>query len=414
MHEGWLIVSRMTALQREEHARYRKAYVPHYTHANLAHFHPQINTILKQFVHILSKVNADRSVECLNLFRHLMVDIISVTAFGIPPVAMDRWGKGVEDPICMAVYNFPKKGVLRSLLPKLVWNLVELYPNERWKQLCDSERILISFVRNVISETGKSNEPSLSSGQNSIGRTLLECLNQADTLTDSNILNESVAHLIAGTDTTSLTITFILWELSNRPEIMRKLQAELDEALPDVTCIPEMGTLDHLPYFNSVMNECLRVYAAAPSLLERVVPKASDPSETFNTIGYRLPPGTVVATQIWSIHRVSSIFEHPDEFIPERWMRTNDNDEKLSQMHQYLATFGLGSRPCAGMNLAQTMLRSILATVVRNFDVTSNPLETNERTMAIQDIFIISPASKECRLSFCPRRSMGRLGGDDK
>lgn len=404
----------MTALQRASHAKFRKAYVPHYTHANLAHFHPQIHALLKRLIHVLNEVNADGSVECLDFFRHFMVDVMSTTIFGIAPVAMDRWGKGVEDPICTAVFNFPKKCVLRSLLPRPVWNIAEKFPGEQWKTICDSEYILRSFVCNVISDLRQKGQGTETSKEGSIERTLLQCLDQADSLTNDNVLSEAMGHLIAGTDTTSLTVSYLLWELSSRPDIAKKLQAELDEALPDPSCIPAMMLLDQLPYFNSVVNECLRVYAAGPSLLERVVPEPSNPSEAFNAMGYQIPPGTVVATQIWSIHRDPSVFERPDEFLPERWLRTNDNEERLSRMHQSLSTFGLGSRPCAGMNLAQTALKWIISTVVRNFDITANPLETNEKTMNIKDVFVIIPASKECRLSFHPRCNNGPIRGDGK
>ena len=57
-------------------------------------------------------------------------------------------------------------------------------------------------------------------------------------------------------------------------------------------------------------------------------------------------------------------------------------------MTQHLMSFGLGTRVCGGQNVARMMLRMILATVVRNFDIYANTVETNERTMKIMDAFV--------------------------
>ena len=60
---------------------------------------------------------------------------------------------------------------------------------------------------------------------------------------------------MAGTDTTSTSITYLFWELSRRPDIMKKLQAELDEAIPDCKALPDMNVLQSLPYFSAFMKE---------------------------------------------------------------------------------------------------------------------------------------------------------------
>ena len=101
-------------------------------------------------------------------------------------------------------------------------------------------------------------------------------------------------------------------------------------------------------------------------------------------MGYALPPGTVIATQSWSMHRDPAIFPSPNSFIPERWLQGPDATEKMAQ---YLMPFGTGSRQCGGMNLAYMMLRITLAALVRNFNITAPP-ETNEKSMEIKDAFV--------------------------
>jgi cytochrome P450 len=141
----------------------------------------------------------------------------------------------------------------------------------------------------------------------------------------------------------------------------------------------------------------LRLYGAAPSLLERVIPASTSknglPAESFDLMGYALPPGTIVSTQAWSMHRDASVFPSPDAFLPNRWLNAEglDSGEDLVKMSQYMMPFGTGSRVCGGQSLAQIMLRVAVAAVVRNFDIVA-PSETNDRTMEVKDAFV-SPIS---------------------
>ena len=135
----------------------------------------------------------------------------------------------------------------------------------------------------------------------------------------------------------------------------------------------------------------LRLYTAAPSLLERVVPTSTSKNgasdEVYDMMGYALPPGTIVATQAWSMHRDPSVFPSPDTFLPERWLKSSSTSDHLSTMATYMMPFGTGSRMCGGQNLAQVMLRIMVASFVRNFDVSAPP-ETHERSMDVKDSFV--------------------------
>ena len=218
---------------------------------------------------------------------------------------------------------------------------------------------------------------------------------------------------IGACDTTSTTISYLCWELSRRADIAGKLQAELDAIIPDCKTFPDISILQDLPYLSAFVKEgwrcfsihhlsCdelfqgLRLYGAAPSLLERVVPESSAKTavpEAFDLMGYALPPGTLVGTQAWSAHRNSTVFPSPESFLPERWLETGDNKGQLEAMNRHMMPFGTGSRVCGGQNLAQIVLRISIAAIARNFDVVS-PSRTTETSMEMRDSFV--------RYSFCP------------
>jgi len=184
----------------------------------------------------------------------------------------------------------------------------------------------------------------------------------------------------------------------------------LDAIIPDCRTLPDISILQDLPYLSAFVKEglrcfnihhlsCdgllqgLRLYGAAPSLLERVVPDSNAKTavpEAFDLMGYALPPGTLVATQAWSAHRNSTVFPSPERFLPERWLETGDNQEQLDAMNRHMMPFGTGSRVCGGQNLAQMVLRIAIAAIARNFDVVSPP-ETTETSMEMRDSFVRYP-----------------------
>ncbi|KAG8219070.1 putative lysophospholipase [Butyriboletus roseoflavus] len=396
----------MTTLDHIGHAVRRKGYAQHYIPANLALFQVEAHEHVLELVTALEHVGGKYPLDCLALFRHFMVDVIISSSHGYRQGALSSWILGGMDPIATAISDFPKRGIVRSTMPSCLWNLVCRIPSRRWRQICDSDKIIGEFVGARVYEMRAKEGMGGTSDSERI--TLLQRLleykySPHQQMPDHDIISEMMGHMIAGSDTTSNSMSYFFWELTRRPDIMSKLQAELDLTMPDSHIVPDLAVLQRLPYLNAFIKEGLRLYSAAPSDLERVVPSSSSKNgaldESFDLMGYALPPGTVIATQAWSMHRDPTIFPSPDSFVPERWLQGPDATAKMAQ---YLMPFGTGSRQCGGMNLAYMMLRLTVAALVRNFNVTAPP-ETNETSMEIKDAFVIFPAAMECKLAFHPR-----------
>ncbi|KAF8901790.1 cytochrome P450 [Mucidula mucida] len=400
----------MTTLQHSSHSMRRKGYAPHYVPANIAKFQPEMHDPTLELVSTLDNMGGKTPLECLALFRNLMVDVCVSTSYGYRLGAVHKWALNSEDPLSTAIHDFPKRGILRSAVPTWAWNLICKIPNARWRQMCDSDKIMAEFVSERVYQTrAQMNAGKLEETEKvpMLHRLLNYSYSSTkDAMPDSDIISECMGHMIAGSDTTSTTLSYFFWELSRRPDIAKKLHAELDEAMVDPRAIPDISVLQNLPYLNAFIKEGLRVYSAAPSLLERVVPtsisKFGPGNEAFDLMGFALPPGTVVATQAWSMHRNPAVFPSPDTFLPDRWLDDAVPAESLAVMNQHFMPFGTGSRVCGGQNLAQAMMKVVVAAVARNFDIEA-PAETNERSMEIKDSFVIFPSAMECKLSFNPR-----------
>ncbi|KAG8978017.1 hypothetical protein FRB90_008594, partial [Tulasnella sp. 427] len=221
-----------------------------------------------------------------------------------------------------------------------------------------------------------------------------------DRLSDRDIISEAMGHTIAGVDTSSTALSYMLYTLGNRPDILSKLREEIDPLMPEdghggKRTVPDFQVLNRLPYLTGFVKESLRLYGSGPSLLERVVPESLQGD--FFIKGIPIPAGAVVGTQAWSVHRNPDIFPEPYEFKPERW------SEETEEMRAAMMPFGTGGRICGGMNLAHYMLRIALVATIRNFDIAIPP-ETTPESMACRFAFVLLPAGQRVDLTFVPRK----------
>jgi cytochrome P450 len=145
---------------------------------------------------------------------------------------------------------------------------------------------------------------------------------------------EGSALIGAGVETTSNTLCVALYHLSQHPDMLAKLKAELEEAMPNAEALAPWAKLETLPYFSAVIKESLRRAFAFSSRLVRVPQRA--PLKYGN---YALPPGTAVSMSQMLLCYHPDIFDDPYDFNPERWLTKNGPSD--------MYTFGKGPRMCA-------------------------------------------------------------------
>ncbi|CAG8570740.1 16323_t:CDS:2 [Racocetra persica] len=183
-----------------------------------------------------------------------------------------------------------------------------------------------------------------------------------DPLTEFEIQDQIIEFLIAGSDTSSLTINMALIMLLCHPEKLETLIAELDslkQSLSDNSSIliPSHDSLKNLKYLNAVIHETLRLFPASIGGILR--------QTTKDTVidGYLIPKNTTVSASIWSIHKSKEIWG-PDanDFVPERWLKPEN-----SQVKGAFYAFSAGSRNCIGVNFAWMEIRLLLASLLLNF-----------------------------------------------
>ena len=143
-----------------------------------------------------------------------------------------------------------------------------------------------------------------SQGHTNIFANMLAEAEKGERLSDQDVRMEAQNLIIAGTDTTSVTLTYLIYAVLSRAQLQAQIEAEV-QTLPDNF---RNADVDGLEMLNAVIEETLRLYGAAPGALPRMVPEGGAVMG-----GFVLPEGTTVTTQAYTFHRDSSLFPDPHE-----------------------------------------------------------------------------------------------------
>ncbi|KAL0337440.1 UNVERIFIED_CONTAM: cytochrome [Sesamum calycinum] len=161
--------------------------------------------------------------------------------------------------------------------------------------------------------------------------------------------------LLAGTDTSVVTIEWAMSALLNHPEKLDKARAEIDNFIGNNRLVNE-SDLSKLPYLQNIILETFRLFPAAPLL----VPHEASADCTLG--GYDIPQGTIILINAWAIHRDPLVWDDPISFNPERFEGAGEVGPTK------LLPFGMGRRSCPGMGLANRVVGLALVSLIQCFE----------------------------------------------
>ncbi|KAF8424915.1 cytochrome P450 [Tirmania nivea] len=193
---------------------------------------------------------------------------------------------------------------------------------------------------------------------------------------DPKILRDQlVAVLLAGRDTTACTLSWALYELSQKPEAVQQLRQEILETLGPKEP-PTYENLKNMKYLQHVMNETLRLYPAVPfnlrtALKDTTIPVGGGPDRKQPI---SILKGTHIAYSPIIMQRRKDLFgPDADEFRPERW------NNWTPKAWQYIP-FNGGPRICIGQQFALTEMGYCLVRLFQSFEEV-NYMDTKPQRM---------------------------------
>ncbi len=192
---------------------------------------------------------------------------------------------------------------------------------------------------------------------------------------DREVRDQVMTLLFAGHDTTTSTVTFLLYELAHHPDVLDRIYAEQDRVLGDRAATPA-DLHDGLPELTMAIDETLRLYPPA-----WIGPRRS--VAPFELEGVAVPGGVPVNYVSWASHRLPDVFPEPDAFRPERFAP----EVRAALPKGAYVPFGGGSRTCLGMRFGEMEIRAIATTLLRRARLELVP----GRELSIRQMPTLSP-----------------------
>lgn len=189
--------------------------------------------------------------------------------------------------------------------------------------------------------------------------------------TPKDLWVESMLLMTAGADTTATAMAGTFFHLAHKPDLLARLVHELRSTFTDEEDIRMGPELDSCELLQACINETMRL---APSV-STTIPRTVLDGGIMIDQEY-LPPGTMVGTTTYAIHRNPNYFKWPDQYYPDRWIVNPENgvdEESIKIAKQAFIPFSTGARSCVGWKLAWAELNVTIARTLFRYDMRLAP-----------------------------------------
>jgi cytochrome P450 len=175
-------------------------------------------------------------------------------------------------------------------------------------------------------------------------------------MSDEQLRDEVMTLLLAGHETTAVSLSWTWYLLAQYPEVEKKLWSELRAVLNGRS--PRVQDLSRLPYTERVVKEAMRLYPPAWAIVRNSL-------KDCDLGGYRVPAGATVMMSQWVMHRDPRYYDQPEQFNPDRWLEAR---VKGASKFTYFP-FGGGPRTCIGASFATMEGVLVLAAIAQSYQV---------------------------------------------
>jgi cytochrome P450 len=304
----------------------------------------------------------DRAIQAgpVDIYTHLMKMTFAMVARSLFGAQLKNEDIEIISHTICTVQEFIVRQTLQPYLNPWFEVSGELRRHEGMRARADS--ILMAYIK-----TRRQQAP---------GHDLLQTLMDArysdgEGMSDELVLSESMQLLVAGHETSSNALSWLLYLLSTQPKCLERVRGELDSVLGDARV--SYSDVPRFEFATQVIQEALRLY---PPFW--MVDRYAVADDRVGDIS--IPRGSTVIVYVYGAHHARRYWESPETFDPERFTKAN---EKLHPPFTYLP-FGGGPRGCIGGNYAMLQILMILSDLLRKYDFQLIPGQTIEaRPMVI-------------------------------
>jgi len=332
----------------------RKGTAPSFSKNNIIKRKSHLHYVASEFCHIVGQ-HADNNIILNNVETwclKLTMDFITSSMFG---KNFNSLNGHIEDDIALFINEIDfvlKEVALKQFMNPLRQYMFWLPDVIRQKQLSKCFMNMAKRLMNEYREKIAKREIERDSAP------LLDRLIRVPYSSEDSRAADFIMYLVAGHDTTAYQLAHVISQIAKHPDVMKKLQIELDDMISAPNEPIEPDVIEKLTYMDCAIKEAMRL-----------VPVAGLGSLRQNGCGIHynglyIPKGVTVAIPFYAMFRNASIRE-PTSYLPERWL---PGDKEEAVLQELFIPFSSGKRNCIAQNLAVWELQLFVATLFRNFN----------------------------------------------
>ncbi|XP_046746438.1 cytochrome P450 4C1-like [Diprion similis] len=375
---------------------HRKLIQPSFNHMILKSY---VNTFSAQSIIMVKKLERHLDGPEFEVDKYLSrctLDVVCETTMGIKLEAQ----KNDSCDYAEAVENVLSAMVKRALSPWLYPDFI-FYRTQIGKDQQKNIQFLHEFADNIIRKKKKEirqrtrqREPadneqdtdSLSTHFETLIDNLIKLSDDNEILTDKAVREQVETMITAGSDTTTLTGSFLMMMLASYPDVQEKVYQELTGIFEGDGGYDDTGELQITPeamssmiYMERVIKETMRLFPVVPIIFRKV-------TDDLVLDQFTLLRGSSVALSIIGAHRSEKYWTDPLKFDPDRFLPERFAEQ---QPFSYLPFSG-GSRSCIGSKYAMMFLKTLTATILWRYVIRQDNV-TPVKDLRMKMEFLLRP-----------------------
>jgi cytochrome P450 len=342
MFEKGKLVSRngLFTSEGDFHLRQRRIIQPLFHHSYIAQY------TATMWEEAQSRVDSWRDGQEVLVNREFFsLALATVTKVLFSTEVCDQWSTEVQQSIPVLL-----EGLARRALAPI--DLLDKLPTSMNRRFRKALRAIETVVHSIIDEYRAERPESA----DLLGALLRARDETGAGMSDQQVYDEVVNMLIAGTQTTADSLSWACHLLSRHPDVLQRVQTELDETLGDREV--RHADLGNLRYLQQVIAETLRLYPSTWMLMR-------SPVVDVDLGGWTIPARSTVLFSIYALQHDPALYELPEKFDPDRW----DSEHAADIQRSAYIPFGSGVRGCVGEQFARTQMAVILSVILRDYSL---------------------------------------------
>ncbi len=288
-------------------------------------------------------------------FMKYTIDITTQVAFGYQ---LDTINDKADDFQNHLELIFPMINE-RITAPIPTWRYIK---RKKDKQLSAALKAIEKVIYDCIAEAKVRLEqnPDLKNRPSNFLESLLVQQADEDQFSDKEIYGNVFTMLLAGEDTTSNSISWAMYYLAQRPELIKKVRIEAEKIYGDHQVPQTNKELEYLRIANAIAQETIRLKPVSPNLYMQA-------NEDIVVQNLYIPKDATIMMQNKVAQTSTAYFSNPEEFVPERWL-INGCPAHDKHSPDIIKTFGGGARFCPGKTMAINEMIVAISSICKSFD----------------------------------------------